>query len=155
RRADDEQRPVVCARWKIDPKATIVLNPRRFRPDWGAFVALDAFFQLALENVDTHFIMFGGLHTEQFTEKARAEIAKRGLSARFTILDGEAPLDTCAELMSISDVFVSLLGRGDMRSASVLQAAAAGAAPIVSDNDEYREMQRLGFAALLVKPNSI
>ena len=155
KRADDEQRRALCAKWKIDPQASIVLNPRRFRPDWGAFVALDAFFQVASENSDTHFILFGGLHTEKFTEEARTEIAKRGLCARFTILEGEASLDTCAELMSISDVFVSLLGRGDMRSASVLQAAAAGAAPIISDNHEYREMQRMGFEALFVASDSV
>lgn len=155
RRADDEKRSALCSEWEIDEKATIVLNPRRFRPDWGAFVALEAFVQVALENANTHFILFGGQHTDKYTEQARAEIAQKGVSTRFTILEGEASLDTCAELMSISDVFVSLLGRGDMRSASVLQAAAAGAAPVISDNDEYREMARLGFEALFVAPDSV
>jgi len=155
KRADDQQRPALCTKWKIDPTATITLNPRRFRPDWGAFVSLDAFFQVALENLKTHFVLFGGHQTEKFTEQARMEVARRDLSSRFTILEGEASLDTCAELMSISDVFVSLLGRGDMRSASVLQAAAAGAAPIISDNDEYREMQKMGFEGLFVAPDSV
>lgn len=154
KRAEGEERSRLCAKWQIDPHATIVLNPRRFRPDWGAFVALKAFIKVALENPNTHFILFGGRHTEQFTSKARAEISERGLLARFTILEGDAPIDLCAELMSISDVLVSLLGRGDMRSASVLQAAAAGAAPIIADNPEYREMQQAGFRALFVPPAS-
>ena len=155
KRAEGERRKLICAKWKIDPNATIVLNPRRFRPDWGAFVSLDAFLQIASENSATHFILFGGQDTEKFTVQARMRIDEKDLSSRFTVLEGETSLDVCAELMSISDVFVSLLGRGDMRSASVLQAAAAGAAPIVSDNVEYREMERLGFRALFVNPESI
>jgi hypothetical protein len=42
-----------------------------------------------------------------------------------------------------------------MRSISVLQAAAAGAAPVIGENPEYREMERLGFAALFVRPDSV
>jgi len=47
------------------------------------------------------------------------------------------------------------LGRGDMRSVSVLQATAAGGVPVLSNNPEYREMDRLGFAALYVRNDSI
>ena len=155
RRVEGEQRRIVRAKWNIKTEATVVLNPRRFRPDWGAFVSLDAFLQIASENSETHFILFGGHNTETFTKQARNTVAEKGFSDRFTILEGEASLDVCAELMSVSDVMVSLLGRGDMRSASVLQAAAAGAAPIISDNPEYREMERLGFKALFVTPGSV
>ena len=155
RRAEGEARRSVCAKWKIDPDATVVLNPRRFRPDWGAFVSLDAFLQIASENEQTHFILFGGRDTEKFTSQARDKIVEQGFGERFTILEGEASLDVCAELMSVSDIFMSLLGRGDMRSASVLQAAAAGAAPILSDNPEYREMERMGFQSLFVSPGNV
>lgn len=155
KRAEGDERLRVCAKWKIHPEATIVLNPRRFRPDWGAFVSLDAFMKIATEYPHTHFVLFGGLGTKTFTDEAHVKIAERGLSSRFTMLEGEASLDVCAELMSVSDIFVSLLGRGDMRSASVLQAAAAGAAPIIADNPEYREMERTGFRALFVAPGSV
>ena len=154
-KAEGEERRRICAKWKIDPEATIILNPRRFRPDWGAFVSLEAFLKIASEYPRTHFILFGGLGTQKFTDEARTKIADRGLSSRFTILEGEASLDVCAELMSVSDVFVSLLGRGDMRSASVLQAAASGAAPIIADNPEYREMEKMGFQALFVAPGNV
>lgn len=154
KRVEGEQRRGVRAKWNIKSEATVVLNPRRFRPDWGAFVSLDAFLQIASENSEAHFILFGGRDTERFSKQAQEKVAEKGLSDRFTILKGEASLNDCAELMSVSDVMVSLLGRGDMRSASVLQAAAAGAAPIISDNPEYREMERLGFKALFVAPGS-
>ena len=155
KRAEGKDRQALCARWSIDPEKTIVVNPRRFRPDWGAFVALQAFMEIAAENPNTHFILFGGRNTEEFSRKARLDISTRELGSQFTVLEGEASLDVCAELMSISDVFVSLLGRGDMRSATVLQAAAAGAAPVVSDTAEYREMERMGFRASFVEPDNV
>jgi glycosyltransferase involved in cell wall biosynthesis len=155
KRATAANRRAICARWNIDPAASIILNPRRFRPDWGAFVALEAFMQIAGEFPLTHFISFGGRGTEDFTGTAQSQLADKALSSRFTLIEGDAPIDVCAELMSISDIFVSLLGRGDMRSASVLQAAASGGAPIVSDLPEYREMERLGFAGLFVDPTNV
>ena len=153
--ATAEQRRIACAKWKINPEATIILNPRRFRPDWGAFVSLEAFMQIASEHANTHFILFGGRGTEKFTMQAQTKISEKGLSSRFTMLEGEASLGVCAELMSISDIFVSLLGLGDMRSSSVLQASAAGGAPILSANPEYREMERLGFSARFVRPDNV
>ena len=155
KKADDARRRLICEKWNIDPQATIILNPRRFRPVWGGFVALEAFIQLALENQATHFILFGGSGTEKFTDEARTKIHEHGLSSRFTLLEGFAPSSDCIELMSISDVFVSLLGTADMRSLSVLQATAAGAVPVIAEHSEYREMERSGFAALFVKPDNV
>jgi glycosyltransferase involved in cell wall biosynthesis len=155
KKADPQKRKDVCAKWGIDHNATVVLNPRRFRPDWGAFVALEAFMQLASENSMTHFIMFGGKDTEEFTMQAQMRLEEKGLTSRFRILQGDAPIAVCAELMSVSNLFVSLLGRGDMRSASVLQAAVSGGVPVISDTPEYREMERLGFAGLFVRPDTV
>lgn len=155
RRADSVRRLELCARWDINPAATVILNPRRFRPVWGGFVALEAFIQLALEDPSTHFVLFGGQGTEKFTNEARVKIQERGLLSRFTLLEGFAPSSDCIELMSISDVFVSLLARSDMRSLSVLQATAAGAVPIIAEQAEYREMERSGFEAIFVQPNNI
>jgi glycosyltransferase involved in cell wall biosynthesis len=155
RHADAARRRDICARWGIDPASMVFLNPRRFRPVWGAFVALEAFLRLGAAEPSAHFILFGGLGTEEFMQQAKTRLQAEGMLSRFTLLEGDAPLEVCAELMSISDTFVSLLGRGDMRSVSVLQATAAGAVPIVSDLPEYREMERLGFAALFVRPDSV
>lgn len=155
RRASFEERQRLCSRWNIDPSAMIFLNPRRFRPAWGCFVALEAFIQIALEYSNTHFVMFGGLGTEEYIGQARKKICEMGLSPRFTLLDGETSLVTCAEFMSVSDVFVSLLGLGDMRSWSVTQATASGGIPIVSDTPEYREMVKQGFSAVLVNQESV
>ncbi len=155
KRADADLRKASRTRWKIAPEATVFLNARRFHPAWGGLTALEAFIRLASEYPGTHFIFLGGRGSERFIQPAKARLEKAGLLSRFTLLDGDSPLEICAELMSISDVFVSLLGLGDMRSVSVLQAAAAGGAPIISDSAEYREMERLGFSAMFVKPDSV
>jgi glycosyltransferase involved in cell wall biosynthesis len=155
KKANEEERRTICSKWRIDPESTIILNARRFRPAWGCFTALEVFTQIARENSSTHFIMLGGKETGEYVRRARATLAARGLSSRFTLFDGDIPLTTCAELMSITDVFLSLLRSGDMRSSSVLQAAAAGGVPIISDVPEYREIEKLGFTGVFVKPDSI
>jgi glycosyltransferase involved in cell wall biosynthesis len=153
-RAEGEERRRLREHWRIDPNATVFLNARRFRPAWGGFVALEAFMRLAKDHPATHFILLGGLGTSEFVGSARERLAEAELLDRFTLLDEQVPIEVCAELMSISDVFLSLLGRGDLRSASVLQAAQAGGVPVISDLPEYREIERLGFRALFVDPDS-
>lgn len=137
----------------INPDAVVISNVRRFWPQWGCFVALEAFLQLAEESPETHFVLAGGSRTDEgpMPEAVRM-IEARGLSSRFLILHGEVPLETIAEIMSVSDVAVSLAGRFDMRSSSVLQAAASGGAPVIGRHEEYELMIRDGFAALLVDP---
>src|SRR5438093_205354 len=152
RRATHAERCERCARWGIDPSATVILNPRRFLPAWGCFVALETFMDLAAERPATHFVMLGGADAEEYVRIARTRLAERGLTSRFPLFDKEIPLKICPDLMSISDVFVSLAGLGDMPSFSVLQATASGAVPIVSDIPEHREMEKLGFTAFFVGP---
>ena len=70
-----------------------------------------------------------------------------------TFFDGEIPLADCAELMSVADIFTSVVRKQDIGSSAVLQAAAAGGAPILSEHSEYREMVNLGFRAQFVDIN--
>gem|GEM_PF-4137890 len=53
----------------------------------------------------------------------------------------------------MADVFLSLHRDRDMRSWSIVQAAACGAAPVLSDQAEYRCMEEEGFRALFVDPS--
>lgn len=155
KRADSASRREICAKLGINPGATIVLNPRRFMPAWGCFVALDVFLQLAVEYPQTHFVLLGGQGTHDNVELGRKKIKEKGLIDRFTLFDTDIPLHKCAELMSVSDLFVSLLGRGDMRSWSVTQSAASGGIPIITDMPEYREMEKAGFSCFLINPESV
>ena len=126
------------------------MNVRRFCSAWGSGVALESFVRFAACEPTAYFILLGGVGTESATEAARQRVCAEGLARRFLILEGDQPLEVCARLMSVADVFVSLIKMRDMRSASVLQAAAAGGAPIMSDQAEYRCMENEGFRALFV-----
>ena len=150
-KATPQQRAAVCMELGIDPQAVIVLNARRFVPLWGAYSVLEAFLKVARQEPGTHFILLGGPGTEADLRQAADRIAIAGLESRFTLFPGEIPLTECARLMSIADIFLSVMGIGDMQSASVLQAAASGGAPVVRNTVEHREMIRCGFAAVLVE----
>ncbi len=58
-------------------------------------------------------------------------------------------------MATISDVFVSLMGLGDMRSLSVLEFAAGGAMPVITRQREYELMQQQGFVAALTPPGDV
>ncbi len=153
-RANDKERQAICSQFEISPDATIILNCRRFNPLWGAFDALEACIELAKRFEKTHHIFLGGQGAGQHVATARARVAEAGVTSQFTLFDDDIPLEKCAELMGISDIFLSLLKRGDMRSASVLQATAAGGVPIIVDSPEYRAMTKQGFVAQFVPPQS-
>lgn len=95
--------------------------------------------------------MLGGPGVERAVADARQRLERLGLAGRFTLLDREIPLSECAEWMSITDIGVSLMRVPDMRSSSILQAAAAGAALVVNEQAEYRAMTEAGFRAEFVK----
>jgi len=147
-RAGAAERSRLCAKWGIDPEAVIVQNCRRFMPLWGCFTALDAFLRLSQEGERAHFVLFGADASRDHLAEARRRIAAAGKTARFTLIDRELKFEEFLELASVSDIFTSLVQRGDMRSSSVLLLAAAGAAPVIGDVPEYRLMAEHGFSAL-------
>jgi glycosyltransferase involved in cell wall biosynthesis len=151
-RAGPHARAEICSRWQIDPRALIVMNCRRFRPFWGSETALRAFLRCAAECPMAHFVLIAGPSADAEIRHARTEIESRGLQSRFTIADRELSLAEFGQFASVSDVFCSLVRRGDMRSSSVLHLAAAGAAPVIGDVEEYRDMVEQGFQARLVPP---
>jgi len=139
-RAGAADRESLLADLGIPADRHIILNCRQFSPVWGCFEALDSFLSLARSEPTTHFVLLAGVGVEAHIAKARKRIAAEDLGHRFTVLDGRVPLERVAELMSAADVFTSLMRLGDMRSASVLQAAASGGVPVISDSPEHREM---------------
>jgi glycosyltransferase involved in cell wall biosynthesis len=154
--ASETARLGVCARFGIDPSALVVMNVRRFFPAWGSDLAFGAFVRFAKEHASAHFVLLGGSGTEAFVAAARDVLGREGLSGRFTLFDGDIALEDCAALMSITDIFVSLMREQDMRPlASILEAAACGGAPIIGDQPEYRAMERQGFSGTLCAPGDV
>jgi len=132
------------------------MNVRRFFPAWGSDLALEAFLRTAEQRPDARFVMLGGEGTAGYVQAARAAASARGFGGRFTFFDGDLPFAECRALMSAADVGVSLMRERDMRPlASILEAAAAGAALVLGDQDEYRAMEALGFRAILTPPGDV
>jgi hypothetical protein len=73
------------------------------------------------------------------------------MERRITIFDGQISHESVGKLFSVADVFLSVIRTNDMRSLSILEGAAVGATPVLSDVAEYREMERLGFRALFIE----
>jgi glycosyltransferase involved in cell wall biosynthesis len=153
RKASWDRRCRFCAENKIDPRSLIILNVRRLKPRWGCNLALEAFIQLAEQDESLHFFGLGGPGSEPFVAQARERISSKGLNRRIIIFDGPISDSAVQELVSMVDIYTSLVpvSLNDMRSASILEGAAAGATPVLSNIAEYREMERLGFRALFVK----
>ncbi|MDE2059269.1 MAG: glycosyltransferase family 4 protein [candidate division NC10 bacterium] len=151
RRASEEERRAFCIRHRIDPASLIILNIRRFKPRWGCDLVTEAFSRLALEDATLQFFALGGEGSESFVAEARKRILAKGLARRITILDGHIPDASVRQLVSVADIFTSLVRLNDMGSDSVKEGAAAGATPVVSDIASNREMERLGFRALFTE----
>ncbi len=149
-RANDFERNRILEHFGIGSEGKIILNVRRFNPSWGSHIAIEAFLKLAKGRDDCHFVCLGGEGTEAEIAKAKDVVRNMGLLHRFTFLDGVISLKECAEIMSVSDIFVSLMKTKDMRSASILQAVSCGAVPVLSEQPEFREIEKMGFCAQFV-----
>jgi glycosyltransferase involved in cell wall biosynthesis len=127
------------------------VNARRFKPNWGSDLALEAFLRLARENSALRFFSLGGAGAEPYVAEARKRISAEGMQHRISIFDGQICHESVGKLFSVADVFTSVIRTNDMRSLSILEGAAVGATPVLSDVAEYREMERLGFRALFIE----
>ena len=155
RPAAADRRDVILKRYGIPASARVIVNARRFKTLWGAMEALEACMKVASDHSDVYCIFPGGSGTVTAIEAAQTRITQAGLQCQFTLLADNIPLSDYAEILSVADIFLSLLGRGDMRSSSVLQGAACGGAPVIVDSSEYRLMTRQGFAAEFVSEGNV
>ncbi len=153
-RASAGIRRAAFARYGIAHDARIVLNARRLRVYWGSEVAVEALIEVGRRHPDTYLICLGGLGTEAEAAAARRRARDAGLESRFLALDGDAPEESVAELMSIADVFLSLAKEDEPLSLSVAQGAAAGGVPVIGDQQTYRDAVTRGLNAVLVRADS-
>lgn len=147
-----EERARICSQWGIDPSAVIVQNVRRFRRPWGSEAALQAFLALGRSQPNLHFVLVGGTAGVPEIAEALRAVESAKLQRRFTVIDRQVTPREYHDLARVTDVAVSLMVRGDMRSASVLTQAATGAALVLAEHPEYRLMEPEGFRATFVDP---
>lgn len=153
KRSPDEN-AVLMSKYGIADGAQVIMNVRRFRPAWGSKIALEVFVGLAKRRENVHFIIVGDCDSDSEIRAAITAINENNITAKFTILEGGVSLKEFAELLSVSTISLSLMQDFDMRSSSILQAVASGTVPILSDQLEYRLMQRQGLRAVFVNHDS-
>ncbi|HEY4641154.1 MAG TPA: glycosyltransferase [Thermoanaerobaculia bacterium] len=138
-----EQRRALRERYGIAHDALVVMNLRRMQPFWGSDAIEEAFVRLAHTLPRFHAIVMSGSGDPGPVHALQAQIPERG-----TFIVQDVPLSDYADLVAISDIGVSAMRVPDMRSWSILQAAAAGLIPILVDQPEYRAMERDGLRAI-------
>jgi glycosyltransferase involved in cell wall biosynthesis len=149
-RATGERAARIRSAHGIAPGARIVMNIRRFLPHWGSAVAWSAMLDAALQCPDVHLVLLGGTRSEAGVTETLESARRRGLGDRITVTHGDVPLDTVADLMSVSDVALSLVAPLEPLSWSVLQAMACDSAVIIGDQPTYRHERSRGMSAVLV-----
>ena len=142
-------------KYNIDSDNRVIVNIRRFRPAWGSEIALEVFINIAKLQPLTHFIFLGGAGVKKYVDDARIMIKKEGFESRFTFFEDNISMVECLELMSISDISTSFMIERDMRSLSISQSICLGNFPILSNQEEYKEMIKLGLKAELVDINNV
>lgn len=152
-RAEGPQREAVQAKWGAPKGKKIILNARRFHGDWGASQVLEACLAITKERQDVYCIFFSGPGNDDILRNARNRIEREGLAHAFKLIAGELSIGDVAELMSIADVFLSFMTLGDMRSFSVLQAAACGGVPLIARFPESEGLMAEGLRGFLVNPS--
>ncbi|MGB3181845.1 MAG: glycosyltransferase family 4 protein [Cyclobacteriaceae bacterium] len=139
-------------KWNVPAGRKVILNIRRFRPGWGALVALETFIQMAETYPgEYYFVLLGGAGKDKkVLDEAAVRLRNEGLTDRILLIEDRISLEDVAELMGISDAFVNLMTKEDMRSFSIIQGAARGSVPVLIDQPEYRHMEKDGFQAVFV-----
>lgn len=131
----------------VRPELTI-MNLRRFEPPWGSTIVEQVFFSLAKEQPQLRFII-PGLSEPNF-QRLTTRVATEALESRVLLFRANQDLEAYRRLLYNADIGVSLMATRDMRSASVLQAAACGVDLLLSDELEYRAMIDAGMQARIV-----
>lgn len=149
------QRPEIRARYNIPDEAKIVFNARRFKPLYWGPEGFRACLDIARKRPDVWFVFIEGIANARYARLIHRQLRKesREIASRFILLPGERPFQEMLDLFSISDVFLSLFKKGDMRSATVLQGIAMGVVPVLADNEEWRLLQSQGMEAFIVDPD--
>lgn len=149
--ADPEEKRALRRRHSLPENGKLIVNVRRFLPQWQSETVIAAFLSCARVRENAHFVIIGGCHAESALAEARSRVTAAGFGARFSWFDDLA-LAAFRDILRAGDVGVSMNPIFDMRSVTVLQLGACALVPVLSEHEEYRLMAQDGFEALFVPP---
>lgn len=136
-------------KYNINSDEFIIINIRRFQNGWGADILTDVFLKLAEHNSNFKIILItGGIETGGNNHLNRIRNSQHKNS--FIIFNSSVTIEEYRDLLVMSDLGVSTVLNGDMRSWSVMQAAAVGLPLVMNKTKEYINLQNDGFDAFFL-----
>ena len=133
-------------KYGLDFDSFIVVDIRRFAKGWGAESICEAFLNLASSDDNFIFIlMSGGFDPDNKFLLERIE--KSNYRSKFLIFEESVSIEQYSELLSLSDLGLSIMETGEMRSGSILNAAAIGLPMLMNFDSEFFNLSEYGFKA--------
>jgi hypothetical protein len=136
--------------YNINYDSFVIFNLRRFQDGWGASVITDSFIELAKKSDKFKFILIlesVNKKNEIYLKKIRSE----NLMNSFLIFYKSITKEIYRDLLVISDLGVSIMEKGDMRSESILNAASVGLPIVMNESEEFKLLKSSGFNAQFIK----
>jgi len=153
--ARGERRDQILDNFQIPADKTIVVNSRKFAPQWGSAEALAAAVHLLHSHQDLHFVFVSGQAADTHIHDAANVLHDSSLLSRTTLINRAMSEEEWRQLMACADVFLSLRPHGDLRSKSVVEGIALGGQPVLADLPQFREFADAGLLARLVDPHDV
>lgn len=144
-------------KYGIKDSEKVIFNVRRFQKKWGSTEAAEAFKILAKRNKNFKFILVAGegAVANQLLKDAEKQFDQENIRDQFIIFYNHISLEEYSELLVLTDVALSIMHAGDMRSASIMMAVTANCLPVISKQAEYYVMQEEGFKCQFVDYDDI
>lgn len=136
--------------YNINFDSFVVFNLRRFQDGWGASIITDSFIELAKKSDKYKFILV----LESINQKNEIylnKIKNENVMSSFLIFTQSVTKEVYRDLLVISEIGVSIMENGDMRSASILNAASVGLPIVMNESKEFKLLKSSGFNAQFIK----
>jgi len=133
-----EERGILRAREGIPSDSEVVLSPRTMHSHYRIDTIVRSASQVVREHPNTVFILLVGYGTGSYAEKIKSLVHSLGIEDHIRMVSRLLTAQEMAEFYNIAD-FIVQIPLKDQLSATLLEAMACGAIPVLSGIDVYRE----------------
>lgn len=133
-----ERSESVRSREGIPSQGEVILSPRTMHPHYRIDTIVRAAGQVISENPNAFFVLLAGYGTDAHLKRTRDLVRSVGIEENVRIVARLLSPMEMAEYFNMAD-FIVQIPPTDQLSATLLEAMACGAIPILSDLDVYRE----------------
>ena len=134
-------------REEIPADADVILSPRTMHPHYRIEMIVKAASCVLRKNPNTIFILLAGYGSDTYSQEIHNLVNSSGIEKNVRIVKRLLSPKEMAEYFSVAD-FIIQIPKTDQLSATLLEAMACGAIPILSDLEVYRNRLRPGTNVL-------